>query len=440
MQDILNSKYKRNFLAIIFFFINSILIYKYNAISAYLYPIFVLSLILLKENDYEAKFIIIFGSFIWTASLIYISHIFTVHLINFIFLCASAYLFHRANSEIRKEKELIESKISMSLVKLKNLENDIDSYKKHLTQLKNRLSINQILMSTFKNIQQNSIEATLSEVYNSLKKIFDDCELIIKSDIHNDYLAAYVYQTKIPVLIKNSKEDSRFKNDIFSENERSLIALPISSFNIPIGIVKVISQKEERFSQRDLNISELIATTASISIENLSLFAKINELAMKDALTSLFTHRVFQDKLDMEILTSARTKIPFSLIIADIDHFKKYNDTYGHQAGDEVLKKTAMLFSSMAREIDTVARYGGEEFAFILPGYNLTESYKFAENIRQNLSRLTFNFNGITTTVTASFGISEFPKDALIKSQLIRLADERLYKAKKSGRNRVVYE
>jgi len=128
------------------------------------------------------------------------------------------------------------------------------------------------------------------------------------------------------------------------------------------------------------------------------------------------------------------------VIMADIDHFKSYNDTFGHQAGDAVLKAVAEVFSAGVRDIDFVARYGGEEMAVILTGVSKGEARLVADQLRRSLEARQFDFNGVRSGVTASFGVAEFPAEGAIASQLIRAADERLYRAKQGGRNKVVHE
>ena len=173
-------------------------------------------------------------------------------------------------------------------------------------------------------------------------------------------------------------------------------------------------------------------------MENIQLFEKVNELAIKDGLTGLYTHRAFQSRLEEEILRSARSKVPFSLVMADIDHFKSYNDTFGHQAGDAVLKAVSEAISGGVREIDFAARYGGEEFALIITAADKAQAAAVAEKIRLALERLAFNFGGKASRVTSSFGVAEFPAEASAAGQLVRAADERLFRAKQAGRNRVV--
>ena len=124
--------------------------------------------------------------------------------------------------------------------------------------------------------------------------------------------------------------------------------------------------------------------------------------------------------------------------MCDVDHFKSYNDRYGHQAGDHLLKTLAGILASFARPVDMVARYGGEEFTLILPNYVRSETVQLAERIRARVSDEPFVFQGLPTRATMSFGVASFPQDATTASQIVRCADERMYRAKHGGRNQVV--
>ena len=125
----------------------------------------------------------------------------------------------------------------------------------------------------------------------------------------------------------------------------------------------------------------------------------------------------------------------------DIDHFKRYNDTYGHAAGDQVLIRFSQVLQQYVRPVDILARYGGEEFVMIVPQTTLPEARRMAEQIREAIAAESFNFGpdaSMQEHVTVSIGVSSFPEEATIASQLIRVADYRLYQAKEGGRNRVV--
>jgi len=199
----------------------------------------------------------------------------------------------------------------------------------------------------------------IKKLISSIKILFPDSKtefiLIPKSGIVSD-----VFLTKVPVFIPSVTKEVRYRISYFSEDEKSIIFLPLVCFSKVYGVLKVYSQKEDYFDMDDFRILEIIATTAAISIENISLFKTTQELALKDPLTGIYTRRAFEDKMDEEILVSVRTKKPFSLAIIDIDHFKKINDTYGHQVGDEILKYMANMIKSSMREFDFIARYGGK--------------------------------------------------------------------------------
>ena len=218
------------------------------------------------------------------------------------------------------------------------------------------------------------------------------------------------------------------------------MALPLSLFGRLVGFVRASAGEPERFKASDLRGAELACTLAGVSMENIYLFDKVNELAIKDGLTGLYTHRAFQSRVEEEILRAARGRTPFSVVMADIDHFKSYNDNFGHQAGDAVLKAAAEVFSGGVRDIDFAARYGGEEFALVITGEGKASAAAVAERLRGALEARVFNFGGKPSRVTASFGVAEFPAEGVTASQLVRAADERLYRAKEAGRNRVVFQ
>jgi diguanylate cyclase (GGDEF)-like protein len=183
---------------------------------------------------------------------------------------------------------------------------------------------------------------------------------------------------------------------------------------------------------------DLYATMAALSLENIRLYDSVHRQATHDALTQLHSHRSFQQRLQEEILRSGRSQTPLSLIMCDVDHFKRYNDQFGHQAGDQLLRTLAAILGSFARPVDFVARYGGEEFALILPNFVRSEAAALAERIRARVADEPFVFSGSPTRATMSLGVAAFPTDATTASQIVRVADERLYKAKHGGRNQVV--
>ena len=170
-----------------------------------------------------------------------------------------------------------------------------------------------------------------------------------------------------------------------------------------------------------------------------SLNEKLGQLSITDGLTEIYNHRHFQDRLNEEVERLNRQKDGvLSLLLLDIDDFKRFNDTYGHQCGDLVLKQLAMLLKNSIRTIDILARYGGEEFAIILPNANTEQAVIAAERICQNIRSTPFSFgSGTTVKVTVSIGVGTIVSAQADKSELVRRADSAMYAAKAKWKDRV---
>jgi len=166
----------------------------------------------------------------------------------------------------------------------------------------------------------------------------------------------------------------------------------------------------------------------------------LHEMAFRDGLTGLYNHRYFQEEMDKELDRAKRYEREFSLIIFDLDHFKKINDTYGHPAGDQVLVAVSRTAEQAVRKSDIVARYGGEEFAVILPETNFMAAKEVAERIRSEIERLSTDVDGKSISLTVSVGYTCYRHVSNIreKGPVISMADKALYTAKQSGRNRVI--
>lgn len=164
----------------------------------------------------------------------------------------------------------------------------------------------------------------------------------------------------------------------------------------------------------------------------------LQSLATTDMLTGLINRRYFDRRLAEEMARSKRHKSRLSLALFDIDHFKSINDTYGHTIGDRILKELGELITQNTRECDIPARYGGEEFALILPETTQIEAFDLLERLRQLIESHTFNRDGIPISVTVSIGIAQFDSE-FSQNEFIDQADASLYKAKRTGRNKVVY-
>ncbi len=202
-----------------------------------------------------------------------------------------------------------------------------------------------------------------------------------------------------------------------------------------IGLMTLHSKKKShQFPDEDKRLFSTFAKYSSQAIENTMLYKSTQHLSMTDGLTGLYNHRHFHEQLELEVKRAQRYDLNLSLIMIDLDHFKKFNDSYGHLEGDSLLRKIAQILKSSLRETDFVARYGGEEFAVILPETNKAGASFAAERVRKTLSEQTFGEVGAKMTI--SLGVASYPDDAVLRTDLIKKADEALYRAKKEGRNR----
>lgn len=203
------------------------------------------------------------------------------------------------------------------------------------------------------------------------------------------------------------------------------------------GMIVISSESEGDLNSDCMDEVRMLGSHLAIAIENLTLRARLQELADTDGLTGLYNHRYFQLSMDREIRRARRYKRPLSVMLFDIDHFKKFNDTYGHPIGDAVLKEISKIATGALRNTDILARYGGEEFVVIMPETDKSGALAVAERTRRAIADHVFNFNNLEPlNVTVSVGVGEMPP-AKTKEDLIKQADDALYRAKETGRNRV---
>lgn len=250
----------------------------------------------------------------------------------------------------------------------------------------------------------------------------------------------WVVENAKPLMIKDISTDSRFASSVVKE-EGSLVCVPLIKEDEKdgkvIGVIEAKSPIPEAFKLDDLKLLKILSDLVIISLENIRLYQKTQQLSIRDGLTHLFLHRYFQEHLEEELKRSSFYKLNLSLLMCDLDFFKQCNDTYGHTFGDYVLKDTADVLMSSVRDIDFVARYGGDEFAIILPGTSYDGAIVLAERIRKNIDEHSFKVNSDTIHVTISIGIASYPDGITTKDELIAKADEALLQAKNTGRNRV---
>ena len=215
----------------------------------------------------------------------------------------------------------------------------------------------------------------------------------------------------------------------------ALIVVPMRSREEVIGAVLVAWLSRPRPPDAALaDFLKDVAQQVALGVENARLFAALSQMASTDELTQLANRRRFTETLRLEVARSRRLGTPLSLVLGDLDHLKRVNDSYGHPAGDAAIRHAAEAFRRGRRETDLAARLGGEEFALLLPGTDLAGAVRAAERIRGELSGSSLEVVG---QVTVSMGVATLPDDAGNEEELVRVADERLYAAKAAGRNRV---
>lgn len=230
-----------------------------------------------------------------------------------------------------------------------------------------------------------------------------------------------------------------FGHDHLLTGYNSLLVLPLQKEKgEATGALTVAVKAAAVFTKARQEILELIAAQVAVKIDLGQAHEEINRLATIDGLTGLSNHRTFQHGFDVMLVREERRAGALSLLLCDIDHFKKINDSHGHPFGDKVLKAVAAVLRRTARSVDLAARYGGEEFALVLEGSGEQGGLQMAERIRQEIEKMVLHSENGAVRVTLSLGLAVYPGHGTDKERLISRADQALYRAKKQGRNRVV--
>lgn len=260
-----------------------------------------------------------------------------------------------------------------------------------------------------------------------------------ESLVHGNILNFWAAKYSRPLLVeagRNEQADALIR----SLGATSALVVPLIVGNRVLGSLQFFSSGTGAFQRED---AQLLWCAALIS-ENLLTRPYVNQglltFAFTDFLTGLKTRGYFEQQLDLEIKRTERKSTPFALLMVDIDHFKKFNDQFGHHVGDQVLRDVAATLMKDMREIDTVARFGGEEFVLILPESNEQGAVQVAQRLRRAVEQARF-FAGAPNSperLTISIGIAVYAQDAQSKSEVVAAADSALYHAKHSGRNSVV--
>jgi len=244
-------------------------------------------------------------------------------------------------------------------------------------------------------------------------------------------IAGRVFMTSQPMIVNNIRED-----DLFIKSEtsyvRSIACIPMIVYSDVIGVINVTNKKKgKEFTDEDVEMLKAVADQAAVAVNK----AQLWDMAVTDSLTGLYVRRYFMVKLQEEIHRAERYKKRLSVIMADLDRFKKINDTYGHDAGDRALKTISKFLQKNIRDVDAIARYGGEEFVMLIPDADKEAAFCLAERLRDELAKVELED---LPPITISLGIATYPSDGTDLEELIKKADAAMYEAKKQGRNKVV--
>jgi diguanylate cyclase (GGDEF)-like protein len=219
------------------------------------------------------------------------------------------------------------------------------------------------------------------------------------------------------------------------------LCMPLMAQGEAIGILHLqrIVPGNGHLMEATASLAATVTEGVALALANLKLRETLRSQAIRDDLTALFNRRYMEETLERELHRVTRLGLPLSLAMLDLDHFKQYNDTFGHHAGDELLRSLGRLFRSQTREDDIACRYGGEEFLIIMPGASLEVTLERSEHLRQCVKQLhELRPSQFLHPITISIGLAIFPDNGSSGSALIQAADAALYRAKKDGRDRVV--
>lgn len=338
----------------------------------------------------------------------------------------------RANHELRAHLKEMSALFQLNQAMTSTLELDI-LFERMLNVLKDLIHCDRIVLFTY---NPGGEELIVRKTYGIDQELLKGITFSL-----NEGITGKAALTKELIYVENLKTEERnlgYKGK--SNSGGSMVAMPLVIKKRLAGVLNLHKTETSAFSKGELQLIQAIANQAAIAIDNSQLYEKARNLSNTDELTGLANRRHFQMILKREVAQAQRFHSHFSLIMADIDHFKNFNDTHGHLRGDIVLKKVADILLQNTRGIDLVGRFGGEEFIILLPKTDKEGARAAAEKLRACIMADTFSGEAESQpggTLTLSLGIAQYPADSKDIYELLDLADRALYRAKEEGRNQV---
>jgi diguanylate cyclase (GGDEF)-like protein len=310
------------------------------------------------------------------------------------------------------------------------------------TAIRSSLELDSVLQKTVAevgralNVQHCALRIAGTEGQSDLTHCFyrsgADSEPAEEAELMGDLDA---YRARLMARPKTNVVDGRSDSEPRMTSIRPLAAVPLLFQERFLGVLLVRSHESARvWQENEVLLLQTVADQVAVAVNHARLFGQLQLQALTDELTGCFNRRSFEMQLERDLQMAARLRLPLTLILLDIDNFKNVNDTYGHDAGDQVLRVLANNLREELRGVDTAARYGGEEFAIILPQADSEGALLVAERLRANVEGMVIPQVG---QITVSLGVATFPLNASSRDTLVVTADRALYEAKNSGRNRV---
>ncbi|WP_172844419.1 sensor domain-containing diguanylate cyclase [Tumebacillus algifaecis] len=249
-------------------------------------------------------------------------------------------------------------------------------------------------------------------------------------------ITSLAVQSKQVESVPDTMKDKRIMPKV--EGFKSFLVVPLKARDKVVGVLTCFGSRTHAYTEEQIELITVLAAQVGVLIENASLYRELQEATLRDPGTGLYNYRYFYQELSRRFELAKAESRPMSIVILDIDHFKKYNDTYGHVVGDEVLRQTAQVIQHAVGNTGVVARYGGEEFALLLNA-SLEEAQQIVEGIRRALHFHKFEYQGyVVQGVTVSVGVASYPDHDQNEKELLEKADQAMYwGAKQRGRDKV---